>query len=289
MSTRSLTILLVIAVAVFAASSCFYTVKEYERGVLLKFGEIIKPDLKPGLGWKIPVLHEPRLFDGRVLGLDMRPEEYLTQEKKRLIVDSFIMWRISNVEKFFTATGGGLEAQAQRLLAPRVNEGLRNKFGERTVYEVVSGEREELMVELTREVNKKTNEEFGIEIVDIRVKRIELPPTVSGSVYQRMRAEREREAREHRSRGKELAEGIKADADRQRVEILAKAYKQAEETRGLGDAESASIYATAYNKDREFYEFFRKLQAYREVFANKQDVMVIQPDGDFFDKLKVER
>ena len=186
-------------------------------------------------------------------------------------------------------SGGGLEAQAQRLLAPRVNEGLRNKFGERTVYEVVSGEREELMVELTREVNKKTNEEFGIEIVDIRVKRIELPPTVSGSVYQRMRAEREREAREHRSRGKELAEGIKADADRQRVEILAKAYKQAEETRGLGDAESASIYASAYNKDREFYEFFRKLQAYREVFANKQDVMVIQPDGDFFDKLKVER
>jgi membrane protease subunit HflC len=219
----------------------------------------------------------------------MRPAEYLTQEKKRLVVDSFLMWRIDNIEKFFTATGGGLEVQAQRLLAPRVNEGLRNKFGERSVYEVVSGEREELMQELTKEINEKTREEFGIEVVDVRVKRIELPPSVSGSVYQRMRAEREREAREHRSRGKEKAEGIKAEADRERVEILAKAYKEAEQTRGEGDAESAAIYATAYNKDREFYEFFRKLQAYREVFNSKDDIMVVKPDGEFFNKLKVEQ
>ncbi|MCG8671442.1 MAG: protease modulator HflC [Pseudomonadales bacterium] len=288
MSSGSLKSLLVLAVVALVASSFFYTVKEYERGVLLKFGEIIEADLKPGLAWKIPVVHEPRLFDGRVLSLDLRPAEYLTQEKKRLIVDSFIMWRIDNIEKYFTATGGGLESQAQRLLAPRVNEGLRNKFGERTVYEVVSGEREELMVELTEEVNNKTREEFGIEVVDIRVKRIELPPTVSGSVYDRMRAEREREAREHRSKGKELAEGIRATADRERIEILAAAYKEAEQTRGAGDAESAAIYANAYNADAEFYEFFRKLQAYREVFSDKQDILVVKPEGDFFNKLKVE-
>lgn len=289
MSNKSLSVLLIVAVVAFFASSFFFTVKEYERGVLLKFGEIIEADLTPGIKLKLPIVHEPRLFDGRVLSLDMRPAEYLTQEKKRLIVDSFVMWRIDNIEKYFTATGGGLEAQAQRLLAPRVNEGLRNKFGERTVYEVVSGEREQLMVELTEEVNKKTREEFGIEVVDIRVKRIELPSTVSGSVYERMRAEREREAREHRSQGKELAEGIRATADRERIEILAAAYKQAEQTRGAGDAESAAIYADAYNADAEFYEFFRKLQAYREVFADKQDILVVKPEGDFFNKLKVEK
>ena len=288
MNSRSLTLLLIIALVLFFGSSFVYTVKEYERGVMLKFGEIIDADLQPGLGFKWPVINEPRLFDGRILTLDMRPAEYLTQEKKRLIVDSFVMWRIDNIEKFFTATGGGLEVQAQGLLAPRVNEGLRNKFGERSVYEVVSGEREELMLELTEEINKKTREEFGIEVVDVRVKRIELPPSVSGSVYQRMRAEREREAREHRSRGKEKAEGIKAEADRERVEILAKAYKEAEQTRGEGDAESAAIYAAAYNKDQAFYEFFRKLQAYREVFSSKQDIMVIKPDGEFFNKLKAE-
>ncbi|MDX1694085.1 MAG: protease modulator HflC [Ketobacteraceae bacterium] len=289
MNSRSLTLLLAIALVLFFGSSFVYTVKEYERGVMLKFGEIIDADLEPGLGFKLPIIHEPRLFDGRILTLDMRPEEYLTQEKKRLVVDSFLMWRIDNIEKFFTATGGGLEVQAQRLLAPRVNEGLRNKFGERSVYEVVSGEREELMQELTKEINKKTREEFGIEVVDVRVKRIELPASVSGSVYQRMRAEREREAREHRSRGKEKAEGIKAEADRERVEILAKAYKEAEQTRGEGDAESAAIYANAYNKDREFYEFFRKLQAYRQVFSSKQDIMVVKPDGEFFNRLKSEK
>lgn len=289
MSSKSLTTLLLLVVGIFIASSFFYTVKEYERGVLLKFGEIIEADLEPGIHLKIPVMNEPRLFDGRILSLDMRPEEYLTQEKKRLIVDSFVMWRIDNVEKFYTATGGGLEAQAQRLLAPRVNEGLRNKFGERTVYEVVSGEREELMVELTAEVNKKTREAFGIEVVDVRVKRIELPSTVSGSVYDRMRAEREREAREHRSQGKEKAEGIRATADRERIEILAAAYKTAEQTRGAGDAEAANIYAKAYNADAEFYEFFRKLQAYREVFSDKQDILVVKPEGDFFNKLKVEK
>ena len=286
MNARSLGLLLFVGLVLLFGSSFVYTVKQYERGVLLRFGQIVESDLQPGIHVKLPVMHEPRLFDGRMLVLDMRPEDYLTQEKKRLRVDAFVVWKIENIARYFTATGGGSQRTAETLMEPRVNEGLRNKFGERTVYEVVSGERELLMVELTKEINKKTREEWGIEIVDIRVKRVELPPDVSESVYDRMRAEREREAREHRSKGKELAEGIGADADRQRTVILANAYKQAELTRGDGDAESASIYADAYGKDPEFYEFFRSLQAYRDVFSQKGDVIVMKPEGEFFEFLK---
>lgn len=289
MNNRGLTVLLVLAVVAFIGSSFFYTVKEYQRGVMLKFGEVIDGDLKPGLGFKIPVFNEPRLFDGRVLSVDMSPAEYLTKEKKRLIVDSFVMWQIDDVEKYYTATGGGLEIQAQGLLAPRVNEGLRNEFGNRTMQQVVAGQREELMVKLTEQVNKRTQEQFGIRVLDIRVKRIELPESVSDSVYQRMRAERQREAREYRSQGREKAEGIRATADRARIEIIAKAYKTSEETRGAGDAESAAIYANAYNQDQDFYEFFRKLQAYREVFSSKDDILIVDPEGEFFDKLKSDK
>jgi len=282
MNTKSLIALLLIGAVVLVGSMCAYTVGQHQRGVLLRFGEIMQDDLQSGLHFKLP-WEEQRLFDGRVMSLDLRPEEYLTQEKKRLIVDSFVMWRINDVTKFFTSTGGGLESQAQALLSPRVNEGLRNKFGERSVFDVVSGERESLMVDLTKEVNAQTLEGFGIEIVDIRVKRIDLPPSVSGSVYQRMRAEREREAREHRSQGNELAEGIRADADKQRTVILATAFNEAETLRGDGDAESASIYANAYSKDKEFYGFHRSLQSYRTVFNDKGDVLVVEPKGEFFE------
>ena len=282
MNTKSLITLLLLGAIVLFGSMCAYTVGQHQRGVLLRFGEIMNEDLKSGLHFKLP-WEEQRLFDGRVMSLDLRPEEYLTQEKKRLIVDSFVMWRINDVTKFFTSTGGGLESQAQALLSPRINEGLRNKFGERSVFDVVSGERESLMVQLTDEVNKQTLEGFGIEIVDIRVKRIDLPPSVSGSVYQRMRAEREREAREHRSQGNEKAEGIRADADKQRTVILATAFNEAETIRGDGDAESASIYADAYNNDKEFYGFYRSLQAYRNVFNDKSDVLVVEPKGEFFE------
>jgi len=286
MSPKSLVTLLVLVVLVLVASGVFYTVQQNQRGVLLKFGEVVNSDLEPGLHFKFPVVHEPRLFDGRILSLDLPPQEYITQEQKRLIVDSFVMWKIANVERYFTATGGGLQEQAQRLLAPRVNEGLRNEFGERTVIEVVSGQREELMDTLTQQVSVKTLVELGIEVVDIRVKKIELPPSVRASVYDRMRAEREREAREHRSKGKELAEGIRADADRQRTVILAEAYRQAQETRGGGDAKSAAIYANAYTRNPEFYQFYRSLDAYRGVFSNKRDVIVLGPEGEFFDYMK---
>ncbi|MGB3622468.1 protease modulator HflC [Ketobacter sp. MCCC 1A13808] len=288
MNNKSMTLLLVLALIALLVSGTLFTVKESERGVLLKFGEVVREDLKPGLHFKMPLIHEPRVFDGRIRVMEMRQEEYLTQEKKRLIVDSYVMWRIQDVKQFFIATGGGLEQRVNLLLGPRVNEGLRNQFGERTVYEVVAGEREELVVDLTESIDKKAKENLGIDVVEIRVKRIELPAAVSGSVYDRMRAEREREARSHRARGNELAEGIKAAADRERTEIIAGAYRQAEELRGAGDAEAATIYAKAYNKDPDFFAFSRSMDAYRGVFSSKDDLILVSPEGEFFEYMKKE-
>ncbi len=288
MNSKSTLVLALLAIVAIIASASIFTIKESERGVLLKFGEVVRDDLQPGIHFKYPIMHEPRIFDGRIRVMEMRQEEYLTQEKKRLIVDSYVMWRIENVKQFYVATGGGQEARVRLLLAPRVNEGLRNQFGERTVYEVVSGEREELVVDLTESVDKKAQSDLGIDVVEIRVKRIELPSNVSGSVYERMRAEREREARSHRARGNELAEGIRAAADRERTEILASAYRQAEELRGAGDAESAAIYAKAYQKDPDFYGFYRSMEAYRDVFRDKSDLILVKPDGEFFKHMKTE-
>ncbi len=264
-------------------SSCLFTVKQTERAVRLLVGRIVDTDLKPGLYLKFPFIYEVRKFDGRMMLLDMNAAEYLTQEKKRLVVDSFVTWKVANVERYYTSTGGGDPAAANTLLAPRVNEGLRNQFGERTVHEVVSGEREKLAQEITQEINDLAKKELGIEVVDIRIKRIELPPNVSDSVYDRMRAERKREAREHRSKGNETAEGIRADADRQRRIILAEAYREAENTRGEGDALAAQTYASAYSQDPEFFRFYRSLNAYRNSFDTKNNLLVLSPEGDFFD------
>ncbi|MCW8887107.1 MAG: protease modulator HflC, partial [Motiliproteus sp.] len=214
MSGRNFFILAAALLVIFVGSKCLYIVNETERAVKLQFGEVVDPDVGPGLHVMIPFVNQVRFFDGRVQTLDARPKDYLTSEKKRLIVDSFLKWRVSNVKKYYTATSGD-EFRAGDILASRVDTGLRNQFGQRTLNEVVSGEREELMLELRQSLSKITEEELGIQVVDIRVKRIDLPTEVSQSVYERMRAEREREARELRSKGKELAEGIRADADRQ--------------------------------------------------------------------------
>ena len=205
----------------------------------------------------------------------------MTLEKKALIVDSFVKWRIFNVADFYTATSGD-EFTAAKLLASRVDTGLRNQFGERTLTEVVSGERDDLMSELLIELNQVVKSDMGIEVVDVRVKRIDLPQEVSESVYGRMRTEREREARELRSKGKELAEGIRADADRQETIIEANAYRDSELVRGDGDATAAATYAEAFNKDPEFYSFYRSLDAYRKTFGAGGDVMLIEPDSEFF-------
>lgn len=281
MRPSSMFVLVVLLIAVMIGFKSVYIVKETERGVLLKFGEIVNPDLEPGLHFRVPFVNAVRLFDGRVLTLDAAPQSYLTLEKKSLIVDSFVKWRVDNVEKFYTATSGD-EFKAAQLLSDRVDTGLRNQFGERTVTEVVSGEREQLMKELRISLSAIAEAEFGIKVVDVRVKRIDLPQDVSESVYARMRTEREREARELRSRGKELAEGIRADADRQKTVIRAEAYREAELTRGEGDAQAARIYAEAYQSNPEFYSFHRSLQAYRESFKGSGDMLLLKPDSDFF-------
>ena len=285
MSNRNLAIILALFGVVFIAFNTLFVVKETERAVMLKFGRVVEADLPPGLHMKIPFVNSVSKFDARLLTLDAQPQRFLTVEKKAVIVDSYAKWRISDVAKFYTATNGE-ELRAQSLLAQRINTGLRNEFGERTMHEVISGERDQLMVDLVKSLDQLTESEFGIELVDVRVKRIDLPEQVSQSVFNRMTSEREREAREHRSKGKELAEGIRAAADRDKVVIESDAYRDAELIRGEGDALAAGIYAKAYNQDAEFYSFMRSLQAYRESFANKGDIMLVEPDSSFFRYLK---
>ena len=272
----------VIAVVVLLVlSNSLYIIKETERGVKLQFGEVVEADLQPGLHFKIPFVNTIRKFDARVQTLDTRPQSFLTLEKKRLVVDSYVKWIISDTSKFYTATSGD-SYRAADLLSTRIETSLRNQFGTRTLTEVVSGEREEVMDAVIATLRKISEEELGLRVVDVRVKRIDLPSEVSNSVYERMRTERERLARELRSRGKELAEGIRADADRQSTVILANAYRESEVTRGEGDAQAASIYANAYNKDPEFYSFYRSLMAYRESFKSGSDVLLLKPDSEFF-------
>jgi membrane protease subunit HflC len=285
MSGRNVTMLFIALVLVVLASKSLYVIKETERGVLLKFGEVVNPDLRPGLHAKIPFVNSVRKFDGRVLTVDSTPEPYFTQEKKPLIVNSYAKFRISDTAKFYTATNGE-ESRAMVLLAQRINDGLRNQVAVRTIQEVVSGERDELMKALTEELTVVAQEGLGVEVIDVRVKQIDLPPEVSESVYQRMSAEREKEAREHRSQGQELAEGIRAAADREVTVLRANAYRDSELIRGEGDAAATAIYAQAFNQDPEFYAFTRSLRAYQDAFQGKGDIMLVQPDSEFFRYLK---
>lgn len=281
MQVKTTIILALLLVVALVATQCLFIVSERERAVLLRFGEVVEPDVKPGLHFKLPIINKVRIFDGRLLTLDALPQRYLTQEKKAVIVDSFVKWRVADVESYYTATSGDEEV-ASRLLSSRVDTGLRNQFGARTMHEVVSGERDELMIELTGKLNEIAQKELGIEVLDVRVKGIDLPPEVSSSVFSRMATEREREAREHRAKGRELAEGISADADRQKTVIEAEAYREAERIRGNGDAQAAAIYADAYNRDPEFYAFYRSLNAYTETFGSADDLLVLDPNSDFF-------
>lgn len=281
MTSRSTGSLVLLVALLLLGSSTLYVIQETEKAVKLRFGRLIETDIQPGLHFKIPMAEKVRKFDARVLTLDAEPSSFFTVEKKRLIVDVFSKWRIVDVDTYYRATGGN-EAVAQDRLASRVNDGLRNQFGARTLHDVVSGERDELMKHLTESLNTTVRQSLGVEVVDVRVKGIDLPPEVSEQVYRRMKAEREKEARILRSEGREQAEKIRADADRQKTILVANAYRDAEQTRGKGDAEAASTYAKAYNKDPEFYAFMRSLNAYKEAFSNKGDVLLVDPDSDFF-------
>jgi membrane protease subunit HflC len=263
------------------AANSMFVVSQTERAVMLQFGDMVRTDIPPGLHFKIPYVNTVRKFDARVLTVDATPQRYLTLEQKALLVDSYAMWRIVDVERFYTATSGD-ESRANSLLAQRVNDGLRNKFGERDLQEVVSGQRDSLMQQLTEELNTYTAQEYGIEVIDVRVKRIDLPDDVRSSVYERMTSERQREAQQLRSRGNELAIGIEADADRQEAVLLVEAYRDSELVRGEGDAQASSIYASAFTKDPEFYSFTRSLNSYRDTFNSKSDVLLMQPDSDYF-------
>ncbi|MCB2263699.1 MAG: protease modulator HflC [Candidatus Thiosymbion ectosymbiont of Robbea hypermnestra] len=257
-----------------------FTVHQWEVAIKLRLGEIVDSEYAPGLHFMVPVLNNIKKFDGRIQTLDSRPERFLTIEKKDVIVDSFAKWRITNPGQFFRSTGGN-SGRTARLLSERVNTALRDEFGKRTIQEVVSADRLELMQTLTKKVDTDAAE-LGIEVVDVRVKKIDLPPEVSESVYQRMRAERERVARDLRAKGAEAAERIRADADRQRTVILANAYKESEQLRGEGDAKATEIYADAFTRDRDFFSFHRSLNAYRSTFGQGKDMLILQPESDFF-------
>ena len=273
--------IIVVALLLILASNSLYVVKETERAVKLRFGELIGEDIPPGLHLKAPLMHQIRKFDARILTLAAPTESFFTVERKRLLVDSYVKWRIADVGAYYRATGGD-ENVAQNRLSTRVNGGLRNQFGTRTLHEVVSGKRDELMQEILSDLNSTVEGTLGIEVIDVRVKRIDLPEEVSDQVYRRMTAEREKEARELRARGLEQAEKIRADADRQKVVIEANAYKEAEQLRGQGDARATAVYAAAYEKDPEFFSFTRSLAAYQKAFSNKGDILLVDPDNDFF-------
>lgn len=273
-----------LAVLIILLAFAVFTVDETETAIRFRLGEIVEADYEPGLHFKVPFINNVRKFDARIQTLDTEPERFLTVEKKNVIVDSFVKWRIRDVARFYTAVAGDY-TQANLRLDQIIKDGLRSEFSKRTIQEVVSGDRRQIMNILATTAAREASR-LGIEAVDVRIKRIDLPPDVSSSVYRRMRAERERVARDFRSRGAEAAERIQADADRQSSVILAEAYRDAESVRGEGDARAADIYAQAFGKDREFYSFYRSLNAYRNSFGSRNDVLVLQPDSEFFQYFK---
>ena len=284
MTTRGMVILFVVLAAFVMAINSVVVVLQTQKAVLVEFGAV-KKDLKPGLHFKLPFINQVIKFDGRVLTLDAPEERFLTLEKKALMVDSFAKFRVNNAKLFFTTTNGDLD-RARNLLGQRVNNGLRNEISKRSLHEVVSGDRDKLMTELTKNLDEVARKELGIEVVDVRIKKMDLPDEVRQSVYNRMKTERDIEARQHRAQGQEQAAGIRADAERQREVILAEAYAKAQEIRGEGDAKAAAIYAAAYSKDPAFYRFYRTMSAYRKTFTSRRDLLLVDPNSEFFKYLK---
>lgn len=284
MSQKGFTALIAVLVILVLAWGCLFVISERERAVQLRFGQMVNPDLKSGLHFKFPFVDKVRIFDARLQHLEVPSERFLTLEQKAVIVDSYIKWRIADVAKFYRATAGDIY-RASTLLSQRAESRMRNKFGGLTLNEVVSGQRDKLMSDITNDLDKVAREELGVSVVDVRVKKVDLPPQVSDSVFERMSSEREKEAQEYRSKGQEMAEGIRANADREQRVIQADAYKEAEIVRGDGDAKAAEVYARAYRQDPEFYSFYRSLQAYKGSFDSKGDILLLEPDNDFFNYL----
>ena len=269
----------------FLGSSAIYIVDERQQAILFQLGEVIDVKTEPGLYFKIPIAQNVRYFEKRILTMNTEePERFITSEKKNVLVDLFVKWRIVDVKQYYISVRGD-EALAQTRLAQTINASLRDEFGNRTVHDVVSGERDVIM-EIMRQKADNDARSIGVEVVDVRLKRVDLPQEVSESVFRRMEAERKRVANELRSTGAAESEKIRADADRQREVILAEAYREAQKTMGDGDSQAAATYASAFQKDPEFYAFWRSIDAYKQSFKNKGDMMVLEPSSDFFKYLK---
>lgn len=282
--TKLLALLGIVLLVGVTVNSTVYTVDERQKVIIARFGQVLRYDDKPGIHLKSPFLDDARYFDSRILTLDAEPQPFLTMEKKYVVVDSFLKWRINDALKYYL-TVGGQEFDARRRLEQVVNSGLRDEFGKRTVANVISTDRQKIMELLTVNTDREARK-FGIEVLDVRIQRVDLPDEVSQSVYQRMKAERSRIANELRAQGAEAAEKIRADAERKREVLLADAYRQAEKIRGEGDAKATSVYAGAYSRAPEFYSFYRSLSAYRESFKKKEDIMIVDPSADFFRYMK---
>ena len=275
------TILVAVLVGLVVLSMSAFTVDQREYAMVFRLGEIVSVKKEPGLYFKVPMVENVRYFEKRIMTLDwVEPDRFITSEKKNVLVDSFVKWRIADPARYYVSVKGD-EKQAEARLSQTVNDGLRAEFGKRTIHDVVSGERDRIM-EILRQKADRDSRQMGIEVLDVRLKRVDLPEEVSGSVYQRMEAERKRVANDLRSQGAGAAEKIRADADKQREVIIAEAYREAQRIKGEGDAKAAETYAAAYGRNPEFYAFYRSLDAYRNSFKNKSDVMVLQPDSDFF-------
>jgi membrane protease subunit HflC len=275
-------VLLMVVAGVVVMST--FIVHEREVAIKFKLGEIVESDYTPGIYFQIPIINNVKKYDSRVLTMDTPSERFLTAEKKNVVVNSFAKWRIVDPKTFYTATAGD-ERQAIARMASIINNELKGQIASKNMREVISGERATIMQVVTDNAGVKIRD-LGIELIDVRIKKVELPENVSNNVYRRMATERQTVAKEFRSRGEEQAKQIRANADRQREEILAEAYRKSEEIRGLGDALSAKTYADSYNQDREFYSFYRSMLAYEASFGNNQDMILMGPESDFFKYLR---
>ena len=284
-NNRSLLIVGGLAAVAWLASNSLYVVDETQRAVKLRFGEVVEENIQPGLHFKVPITQTIRKFDTRLLTLDTDTSRYLTLEQKAVIVDSYVKWQVVNPTRYYEATAGD-ELMAIRLIQPRVDESLRNEFGRLNLQEIIAERRDDLMTGPTEELDSLMRDELGVAVRDIRIKRIDLPDDVSAAVFDRMRSEREREAREWRAQGQEEAERIRANADRRRTVLIAQANERSETLRGEGDAEAARVFSEAYSQDAEFFSFWRSLNAYRESFADSDNLLVLEPDSDFFQYLR---
>ena len=281
-------LIIVLLIALVVLSGSMYTVDQRQNAMVFQLGEVVSVKKQPGLYFKLPMVQNVRYFDTRILTLDAGdPERFITSEKKNVLVDSFIKWRVIDARQYYVSVGGD-EKRAEIRLNQTVNDGLRAEFGRRTINEVVSGRREEIMKTIRAKADQDARK-IGIQVVDVRIKRVDLPETVSENVFRRMEAERKQVANELRSTGAAEAEKIKADADKQKDVIVAEAYRDAQSVKGLGDAKASASYAAAYGKNAEFYAFYRSMQAYRESFKSKSDVMVLDPSADFFKYMKNPR